>query len=105
MAIVKTLKAARPTVSSETGKVANWDIEVTLADSGFERDYSYSADVFSADKAPNEFTREQLLALAPAVLDEVFAHHKQVSEGSYVPPTTTDNEFSLDSLASGGARN
>jgi hypothetical protein len=104
MAIEKTLKSGRPTLDSATGKAINWDIEVTFKDGDFERDYSYSKDVTDLNKESSQFTKSDLLGYAPAVLDEVFAHHKLVSSGGYTPPTTTDNEFDIDSLSSGESR-
>ena len=99
MAAVKELKSARPTVKTATGKVIRWDVEITFKDGDFERDYSYSKDVESLEKAPNAFTKADLLSYAPAVLDEVFAHHKLVFSGEYQPETECDNEFCLSDLA------
>lgn len=101
MATVKTLKSGRPTVDTATGKAIRWDLEVTFTDGDFSRDYSYSKDVADLNKEPAGFTKAELLGFAPAVLDEVFAHHKEVFAGEYTPPTSTDNEFDLDSLAAG----
>ena len=100
----KTLKSARPTVDTATGKAIRWDVEVTFTDGDFERDYSYSKDVADLNKEPTAFSKAELLGFAPAVLDEVFAHHKEVFSGDYVAPTSTDNEFDINSLASGNAK-
>jgi hypothetical protein len=95
----KTLKSARPTVDTATRKAIRWDVEVTFTDADFSRDYSYSKDVVDLNKEPTAFSRSELLSFAPSVLDEVFAHHKMVFAGDYTPPTSTDNEFCLDSLS------
>lgn len=99
MATTKTLKSARPTVKTATGKVIRWDVEVTFKDGDFERDYSYSKDVEDLAKAPNAFTQAELLGFAPAVLDEVFAHHKLVSSGDYQPETECVNDFCISDLS------
>jgi hypothetical protein len=104
MAIEKTLKSGCPTVDSATGKAIRWDVEVTFNDGDFERDYSYSKDVTDLNKEPSQFTKSDLLGYAPAVLDEVFTHHKEVSSPDYVPPTSTDNEFDINGLSSGESR-
>ncbi len=104
MATEKTLKSAFPTINTESGKAVRWEIEVTFKDGDFERDYTYSKDVTDLNKEPSQFTKSDLLGYAPAVLDEVFAHHKEVSSPDYVPPTSTDNEFDIDSLSSGETR-
>ena len=101
MAVTKALKSARPTTNAASGKVIRWDVEVTFKDGEFERDYSYSKEIAEPSKAPAEYTKAELLGFAPAVLDEVFAHHKEVFSGNYQPETETDNEFDLDSLAAG----
>jgi hypothetical protein len=100
----KTLKSARPTVDTATSKAIRWDCEVTISENDFERDYSYSKDVADLNKEPTAFSKAELLGFAPAVLDEVFAHHKEVFSGDYVAPTSTDNEFCLDSLCPDEAR-
>jgi hypothetical protein len=100
----KTLKSARPTVDTATGKALRWDVEVTFTDADFSRDYSYSKEVADLNKEPTAFSRSELLSFAPSVLDEVFAHHKMVFAGDYTPPTQTDNEFCLDSLCPDEAR-
>jgi hypothetical protein len=104
MATTKTLKSARPTVDTATSKAIRWDCEVTISEGDFERDYSYSKDVADLNKEPTAFSKAELLGFAPAVLDEVFAHHKEVFAGDYTPPTQTDNEFCLDSLCPDEAR-
>ena len=100
----KTLKSARPTVDTATGKAIRWDVEVTFTDGDFSRDYSYSKEVANLNKEPTAFSRSELLSFAPSILDEVFAHHKEVTSPDYVPPTQTDNEFCLDSLCPDEAR-
>ena len=99
MATQKTLKSGRPTVDTATGKAIRWDIEVTFKEGDFERDYSYSRDVTDLNKEPSDFTKSDLLGFAPVALDEVFAHHKEVSSPNYVAPTSTDNEFDVNSLS------
>jgi hypothetical protein len=94
----KTLKNARPTVNTESQKVTRWDCEVTMKDGSFERDYSYSVEA-DGSKAPNAYSKTELLAAAPAVLDEVFAHHKAVNDGTYKPETETVSDFDFDSLS------
>ena len=58
--------------------LGNYYYEVTFKDGDFERDYSYSVDA-EGTKVPSGYTKAELLAGAPAVLDEVFAHHKAVT--------------------------
>jgi hypothetical protein len=87
MATVKTLKSARPTVDSATNNAIDWNVEVTFTDGDFTRDYSYMKEVKDLNKPVEGFTKDELLGFAPAVLDEVFAHHKMVSAPGYVPPT------------------
>jgi hypothetical protein len=89
MATVKTLKAARPTVDSATNNVVNWNVEVTFTDGDFTRDYSYTKDITTGGKPVEQYTKDELLSFAPAVLDEVFAHHKMVSSPDYIPPTVS----------------
>jgi hypothetical protein len=100
----KTLKSARPTVDTATGKVIRWDCEVTMSEGDFERDYAYSKEVAELAKAPTEYSQSELLSFAPSVLEEVFAHHKMVFAGDYTPPTQTDNEFCLSNLCPDEAR-
>ena len=97
MAITKTIKSARPTVNIASGNVLSWNVEITFKDGDFERDYSYAKDVADLNKAPSAFTQADVLGYAPAVLDEVFAHHKEVSAEGYTPPTEVINDFEFAS--------
>jgi hypothetical protein len=97
MAITKTIKSARPTVDTASGNVLSWNVEITFKDGNFERDYSYAKDVSDLNKAPSAFTQADVLGYAPAVLDEVFAHHKEVSAEGYTPPTEVINDFEFAS--------
>ena len=97
MALTKTIKYARPTVDTASGNVITWNVEVTFKEGDFERDYSYSKDVKDLNKKPSAFTQADVLGYAPDVLDEVFAHHKEVFSDGYKAPTETINDFEFSS--------
>lgn len=97
MAITKEIKSARPTVNTASGHVLNWAVEITFTDADFSRDYSYQKDVADLNKKPEAFTKAEVLGYAPSVLDEVFAHHKEVFTGDHVPETTVLGDFEFSS--------
>jgi hypothetical protein len=94
----KELKSAVPTVSTDTGAVVEWSLEVTMSEGSFSRDYFYAWPVPDLGKTPEQFTQAEMLAAAPPMLDEVFAHHKAVTEGVVEAPTETVPDFAVKSL-------
>ena len=71
----KTLKKAQPTINTETGTVKSWDIEVIYSHNGFTRAYPHNENVEYLNKTPQQFTKAELIALMPFVMDSVFDSH------------------------------
>ena len=93
----KTLKKATPTVRTDDGIVKTWEIEVVYQYNGFKRDYSHREDVEYLNKAPNEYTKAQLIAMMPSVMDAVFDSHYDTFN---TPPTEERvSNFNLSDLA------
>lgn len=93
----KTLKKATPTVRSSDGIVKSWEIEVVYQYSGFKRDYTHREDVEYLGKEPSEYTKAQLVAMMPAVIDSVFDSHYDTFN---TPPTEERvSDFNLSDLA------
>jgi hypothetical protein len=97
MAVTKSIKHAVPTVDTASGNVVKWDVQVTFKDGDFERDYPYTKDVANLGKAPEAFTKAEVIGYAPDALDDVFAHHKDVFTGNYTPETEALNDFEFAS--------
>lgn len=93
----KTLKKATPTIRSSDGIVKSWEIEVVFEHNGFKRDYSHREEVEYLEKEPSEYTKAELIAMMPAVIDSVFDSHYD----TFNTPATEErvSNFSLSDLA------
>lgn len=83
----KILKKATPTVRLSDGVVKKWEIEVVYTEptSGWTRSYPHTEDDLEyLGKKPEQFTKDQLIALMPSVMDEVFSSHY---DGTVAVPT------------------
>ena len=93
----KTLKKATPTVRNSDGVVKVWEIEVVYQHNGFKRDYSHREEVEYLEKETSEYTKAQLIAMMPAVIDSVFDSHYDTFN---TPPTEERvSNFNLSDLA------
>lgn len=105
--IIKTLKKAVPTVRAADNVVTRWEVEVEYAYEGDGADlpawstsYSESTDIKDPTKTAADYTKAELIALVPSVIDDhVFhAHYEAFNLPAPEPETTTDNEFDLNNL-------
>lgn len=93
----KTLKKATPTVRIEDGVVKTWEIEVVYEYNGFRKDYNTRSDVEYLEKTANQYTRAELIALMPPVIDQVFDSHYDTFNSPPVEERVSD--FKLSDLA------
>lgn len=99
----KTLRKAIPTVRTQDGVVKSWEIEVlysytNTADETWSRSYPHREENLEyLNKTPEQFTKAELVALMPDVMDAVFDSHYETFN---TPPTTERvAEFNLNNLA------
>ena len=97
---VKTLKKATPTIRTSDNVVKKWDIEVIYTEptSGWNRAYPHSDEVEYLNKTAEQFTKEDLIALMPPVMEDVFSSHYE----TFNTPATEErvSNFNLNDLAS-----
>lgn len=95
----KTLTRAVPTVDAD-GKAIKWDLEVEYSLNDYVSTFSKNVDV-EADKAPTDFTKDELFTLAGIDhLDAVYdSQYQSVKLAPEAPITTTISDFDVDSLA------
>jgi hypothetical protein len=105
--ITKTLVKAVPTVRAADNYVTRWEIEVEYAYDGDGADlpawkttYSESKEIAEPSKATSGYTKAELIAMMPAVIeDHVFhAHYEAFNLAPAEPEEAADNEFDLDTL-------
>lgn len=105
--ITKTLVKAIPTVRAADSFVTRWEIEVEYAYAGngaelteWKTTYSESAEVAEPSKVATDYTKAELIALMPAVIeDHVFhAHYEAFNLPQAEPTEAADNEFNIDNL-------
>jgi hypothetical protein len=94
----KTLTKAVPTVDLD-GKVIKWDVEVEYALNDYVSKFNKQVDVV-AEKAPNDFTKAELLTLANvAHLDLVYDSQYESTQIAQPVTETKVDDFDVESLA------
>lgn len=105
--ITKTLTKAVPTARASDGFVTRWEIEVNYAYAGngsdlpaWDTDYSESVEIETPEKAATGYTKAELIAMMPAVIeDHVFhAHYEAFNLAPAEPTEAADNEFDINNL-------
>lgn len=105
--ITKTLTKAIPTARAADGFVTRWEIEVEYAYAGDGADlpewkttYSESKEIDEPSKAATSYTKAELIAMMPAVIeDHVFhAHYEAFNLPQPEPEVAADNEFDISNL-------
>lgn len=71
----KVLKKAVPTINIADGVVKSWEIEVIFSYNGWSRVYPHTEEVIHLNKRPEDFRKSELIAMMPAVMDDVFDSH------------------------------
>jgi hypothetical protein len=98
MTITKTLTKATPTVDL-AGKVTKWDVEIEYVKDDYTANFIKFAEV-EATKAPEDFTKAELLELADeAHLDDVFDSMYESTHSTVEPTEVKVDGFDVDSLA------
>jgi hypothetical protein len=93
----KTLTRAVPTVD-ENGNVLHWDLAVVYALDGYQSTFE-SAEVAAASKAPDEFTKAELLTEMAARWDHVFESQYVSTQMPTAEKNVTLADFDVASLA------
>lgn len=96
--VVKTLKAATPTVNSD-GKVISWRLEVEYSLNDYVSVFSPKVDIEEPSKAPSDYSKAELFALVDtSFLDEVY--ESQYTSVKMITPATETvvSDFNIDSL-------
>jgi uncharacterized protein YciW len=108
--ITKTLVKAVPTKRASDNFVTRWEIEVNYAYAGdadadpvqpaWDTDYSESVQIETPEKVATGYTRAELIAMMPAVIDDhVFhAHYEAFNLAPAEPEESAENDFDLDTL-------
>lgn len=108
--ITKTLVKAVPTKRASDNFVTRWDIEVNYAYAGdaeadpvqpaWDTDYSESVTIETPSKVATGYTKAELIAMMPAVIDDhVFhAHYEAFNLAPAEPEESAENDFDLDTL-------
>lgn len=108
--ITKTLVKAVPTKRASDNFVTRWEIEVNYAYAGnadadpvqpaWNTDYSESVTIETPEKVATGYTKAELIAMMPAVIDDhVFhAHYEAFNLAPAEPEESAENDFDLDTL-------
>ena len=93
----KNLSSAIPTVRTDDNLVKKWDLRVTYAYNGFNRDYGDSVDVLYMGKTTDQFTRTELLGLLNlAQYDQIFDAHY---DAYHTPPVENrQSDFDITTI-------
>lgn len=96
---VKELKGATPTVDN-SGKVTSWKIELEYSLNDYVSNFSDTIKIEEPSKAPSDYTKTELLALAnTAHLDEVFESQYTSVKLPEPATETTVSDFDFNTLA------
>lgn len=104
--ITKTLTKAVPIKRVEDNFVVRWEIEVDYAYAGdgaelpaWTTTYSHSIEISEPSKVATDYTKAELVASMPPVLEE-HVFHAHYEAFNIVQPVTEeeDQEFTLDNL-------
>lgn len=108
--ITKTLVKAVPTKRTSDNFVTRWDIEVNYAYAGdaeadpelpaWNTDYSESVEIETPSKIATGYTKAELVAMMPAVIDDhVFhAHYEAFNLTPATPAESSEDDFDLETL-------
>lgn len=108
--ITKTLVKAVPTKRASDNFVTRWEIEVNYAYAGdadadpvqpaWDTDYSESVQIETPEKVATGYTKAELIAMMPAVIDDhVFhAHYEAFNLAPAEPEETAEDDFDLETL-------